>query len=175
MNKLVFIIFTVIITLLMVFLFAFPAWRQARDLNHALILRQAEYDGQSVYYAHTAELVKSIEEKNSALEKIHSALPDNAPLAPLVYFFQNKSKDAGLAITSLELSNISADSSYGFKNITFVMDLTGTYQGLKTLLSLLETSARLFEVNSIALTTIKTSKNPQQTYNFKLEVVTHSY
>jgi len=66
------------------------------------------------------------------------------------------------------------------KKVTFTMNVAGSYQALKNLLDSLDNSARLLEVNSISLKSARGQedaggKNQQQSFEFSLEIKTHTY
>ncbi len=181
-NKPVSTIIIFITTLILFFLFVAPEYQKSSDLQNNLAQKQEEYDVKSVYYAKISETIKSIDSRKDVLKKINSALPSDFFLAPLVYFFQKKGAEAGLIVKSITLSQISpATLKKEVRNITFKINLSGNYQNLKNFLSSLDESERLFEVNSISFKSpvisqdLKQPKNQQQTYNFELEVKTHTY
>ena len=73
------------------------------------------------------------------------------------------------------------------KDIVFSMDLLGDYSSLENLLISLEKSSRIFEVTSISfgstphnlglqsVSVCHSQFQIQQTYNFNLQIKTHSY
>ena len=69
------------------------------------------------------------------------------------------------------------------KNIVLMVDVSGSYQGLKNFLHSLERSARIFQVNTISFAPLEfsspeglTSAADQiKTYDFKLEIKTQTY
>ncbi len=184
-NKPISTIIILIIALILFFFFVAPEYGKSENLQNNLGQKQAEYDGKSVYYAKVSELIASIESRTDALEKINSALSSDFSFAPIASFLQQKGVENGLTIQSIMFSQISpTTTNQKVKDVTFTVNVSGNYQGLKNFVSSLDTSARLFEVNSmnfslsspsIVSNDIKQSKNQQQTYSLKLEVVTHTY
>ncbi|MEK7664056.1 MAG: type 4a pilus biogenesis protein PilO [Patescibacteria group bacterium] len=186
-NKPVSIIIILIITLVIFFLFVLPKYQESKDLEIELAKKQFQYEKRVDYYLKLSDILNQIEQKKDILGKIDTALPSNIELAPLFYFFEQKTKDSGLLIKSLtfsqpeELVQISAkDRDKEIKDIVFRADLYGSYQSLKKFLYYLENSARLFEVNSISLTSDQSSdsgplKIISKSYDFTLEITTHAY
>ncbi len=184
-NKLVLAIIIFIIILILVFLFVMPKYKKLSELQDTLAKKQLEYDNKSIYYAKIAEIIKSIETKKDALGKIDSALPSDFYLSSLIYFFQRKGAESGLAIKSVTLSKVSAPvaaaaADTDIQDITFNIRLSGTYEGFKNFIAALDKSARLFEVNSITFSNSGAGKDPKlsalgQTYEFNMEVLTHIY
>jgi len=188
-NKPVAIVIILVISLISIFFFALPKYRESRALRLTLDEKLAEYQSKSAYYEKMAETIKTIESNKEAVEKINSALPDNFYFAPLVYFLQKKTSENGLISKSLtfsqsvsSLGRVSAGAvSKEIKNVSFTLNLTGSYKGLKNFLLSLEKSSRLFEVRNISFVSLKSANqlknqpNQLKNYDFKLEVVTHSY
>lgn len=175
-NKPISTIIIFVIILLIIFLFVLPKYRQVDALQNDLAKKQAEYDNKSAYYAKIRDIIKNIENKKEALSKINSALPTDSYLSSLVYFFQRKGAEAGLAITSMALSQVSKpDLKKDIKDITFNLRLSGTYESFKNFLSSLDKSARLFEVNSISFSGLQVRRAGPQIYEFNMEVKTHAY
>ncbi len=192
-NKPVTSIILFIIIVILVFLFVWPKYHEFGVAKMVLAKTQAEFNGGSAYYAQISEIIKEIQDRKEVLDKISSALPKEASVAPLIYFFQQKAAETGLLIRSITFSNnvpSSAASAGGkvangtgkktVKDMAFSLDLVGNYQGLKNFLTSLEKSARLFEVDAITLVPLQVqgasgAKNKVQTYSFKLQVKTHTY
>lgn len=180
-NKPISSIITFVIILMMVFLFLIPTYQKMNDLQNSLVQKQAEYDGKFVYYTKIASILKEIDSRKDAMEKIDSALPSDSYFSPLVYFFHKEAVLTGLTATSVRLSQITPpNKKTKIRNIVFNLQLSGTYENFKKFLASLDTSARLFEVNSVSFSTPTTplqGRLPQasRTYNFDVEIQTHAY
>jgi len=181
-NKPISSIIIFIIILMLVFLFLIPTYKKMNDFQNTLIQKQVEYDGKFIYYTKIAEIIKNIDDRKDALEKIESALPSDSYFSSLIYFFQKEATVAGLQITSATLSQISPpDKKTNIRDIVFNLNISGTYGNFKNFLATLDQSARLFEVNSVSFNTpaiLQTGRqvNPQsKTYNFDIEIQTHAY
>ena len=178
-----------IIAVVFVFLFLLPKYQESSALQASVIQKQAEYNGKSLYYTKITDLLSSIETRSDALAKVNSSLPENLELASLIYFFQKKGTENGLAVKLITFSQASlatpargnqASTGKEIKNVIFSVNVVGSYQGLKNFLSALENSSRLFSVQTIAFTSLEglqssTAKNQTKTYDFKLEILTHTY
>lgn len=164
--------------MMLAFLFVLPAYGKLRSLQYVSLQKQSEYDSKSAYYEKISLILKEIESKKDALEKMNSALPTNSYLSSLVYFFQKEGGQSGLTIKSLVLSKISTPAKKNdVRDVTFTMHVLGNYESFKSFLSSLDTSARIFEVNSISFTSPGSlqSRNKNQIYDITIEVVTHTY
>ncbi len=188
LNKPITTIIIVIITAMLVFLFVIPEYQQSQDLELSLAQKSAQYDSQSAYYQNIASLQNSLTQRKEALDKINSSLPDTFQLAPLTYFFQQKSKETGSTLKSVVFldsepqtaaTQPATSAPKKVRSISFSIDLIGSYQSLKSFLVALEKSSRIFEVDTVSFASIKdqqgTAPSQNQTYDFKLAVKTYSY
>lgn len=183
------IVFLVIINVMMAFLFVIPEYQKSSDLQVNLVKKQLQYDGQRDYYREVLAVRKEIEQRKDILTKVDSALPPDLYLAPIMYFFQKKTLENQLTLNSVTFSKSTAgmlNSSKGtreIKSAVFFVTVSGSYQSLKKLLAVVDASARLFEVQTIAFSSEKPL--PQEglalvidqfkPYNFKLEIKTYFY
>lgn len=191
-NKPVATIIITIINVILVFLFAVPKYHQAQALDNKVAVTQAELNSESAYYAALEGLAADIDERESELEKIQSALPASFSLAPVMDFLQRKGMESGLVVKSITFSQSAAattpqgrqpvvEEGLGpIKKISINLYFIGTYQGLKSFISSLEKSARLFEVDVISFAAsqgqgIARSQSKIKTYEFKLKLVTNTY
>lgn len=181
-NKPIGSVIMVVVALILIFLFLIPAYQKMNALQNELTRKQVEYDGKLAYYTKIDDLIKGIEDRKEALEKIDSALPSDFYFSSLVYFFQKESALAGLGVTSTTLSQISPpNKKTKIRDIIFNLNVSGTYDDFKNFLSVLDQSARLFEVNSVSFSTPAALQNTRsvnaasRTYNFDIEIQTHAY
>src|SRR5437660_174941 len=125
-NRPITTILILVISLILIFLFATPKYQKSSSLQDMLAQKEAEYNANTAYYAKISELIKSIESRKDTLEKINSALPSDVSLAPLVYFFQKKATEAGLTTKSVMFSQISAATAKeDIRDITFTVTVSG--------------------------------------------------
>lgn len=61
------------------------------------------------------------------------------------------------------------------KKAVFIVDVSGSYQGLKTFLRSIDTSSRIFETDSITFASGQTLASNKLSTDFVLEIVTHTY
>jgi len=189
-NKSITAIILLIINIILVFLFIIPKYQESHDLQISFIKKQVEYDSQSSYYAKLSSTLKDIEEKGEILEKINSALPNNLSLSLVISFLQKKSKENQLVVKSITFSQpaIQASRQIGanektIKSVNLTVNLSGSYRGLKNLITSLDKSVRVFEVKNVSFSSpiILAGPTPPnlsgqlQPHDFKLEIETHSY
>ena len=188
-NKPVSTIIILNIDLILIFLYSMPKYQESRALQAKLDEKMAEYNGKTVYYEEILKTLKEIESNQEAIGKIESALPSTFSFASVVYFLQKKAGENGLVSKSITFSQgvasfsnkaAAAPLKKEVKNITFTMSVMGSYEGLKKFLAALENSSRLFEVNTISFAAGQAqgqslAKNAVKTYDFRLEIATHTY
>ena len=187
-NKPISTITLLIITLILVFLFALPKYREAGDLEKKLAEKQAEYAGRAAYFDNIAKLASEIEKRKSSLEKIGSALPEDISLSQITYFIQDNAVQNGIIVKSVAFSRLeklspkaASDSGKNeIREISFSADLAGSYQGFKSFLSATEKSSRLFQIKTISFAPVEQfqkgteTKNPIPLYNFKMEIAAYA-
>jgi|SRR3989344_923190 len=201
-NKPIVALISLVIALIVLFLFVAPKFRESSDLQAKLLTKQSEYSGKSMYYEKLSDIFLDIDKRKDVLQKVDDALPSNVSFSSLTYFLQKTASESGLIIKSITFLEIPAsgysqssptsqDQSLSsnsinnqVKDITFTIEISGNYQGLKNFLSSLEKSSRLFEMDTISFSTASAEQSTQgqpklenqsQTYGFNLTVKTHSY
>lgn len=179
-HKPVTIAIFLMLIIILIFLFVIPKYQEYRALAQTIFQKQAQYSGESIYYARIAGILTELQNRGPVLEKINSALPLSVTVGPLVDFIQSKGVEHGVVITSVvfsdslplpELQTQAAAAISQIKEVAFTVSATGSYQGLKQFLIAMDHSARLFETNTISFSS---ADKPGQ-YSLKLELVTHSY
>lgn len=166
--------------LLLIFFLVVPKYNQFKDLQQKIGEQQSAYDAKFAYYSEVDKVYQQIQAKKEIVDKIDSAIPSNVSYGPLVYFFQKKGMENGMITRGLFLTKAAPiNPEKNLKEIGFSLDVLGSYSALKSFLSSLEKSARLFEVSSISFGSAGVSSaGKMQTleiYQFRLEVKTYSY
>ena len=191
------------IILLLTFFLVMPEYNTFKSLRLELGQKRAEYNAEYEYFSAIANIYNEIQGRKESLEKIDDALPVGSNFGDLVYYFQNQATADGLIIKSLFLSKSSSPNTkksaqpfsaaengeetyqqqINMSDIVFSLNLMGSYSALENFLVSLEKSARLFEVRTISfgsqsaeqVSEAETQFQTEETYNFNLEIATHSY
>jgi Tfp pilus assembly protein PilO len=194
---------TLFVILLLVFFLVNPEYKTFQALQLELGKKTAEYTAKYDYYAQISTTYFDLQSKKDDIKKIDDALPENPDLGKIIYFFQQTAVENGMMIKSLFLSKSpmasSANSSTNkntVNDISFSIDLLGDYSSVAKFIVTLEKSSRLFEVTNISFgsasapqtsTSSQTSLSAaalaaqakasqvQTTFDFRLEIKTHSY
>ncbi len=181
-----------IVILVAGFLFVMPKYKELSRLNNLLVLKQAEYEGKSAYYKKILDALDSLGEKSLQIQKIESSLPEKVSIASLLYFLELRGVENGMTVKSISASQVgltqatsnksSASNSTAkqVRNISFSLDLSGSYAGLKNFLKSLEESSRLFQVDNLSFSSIGAGSPVQPKkqlglYSFKMNIKTQAY
>ena len=169
---------TLFVILLLIFFLVVPQYNTFKILQTQLAGKTAEFNAQHDYYSAIDATYLNLQGHKDDVVKIDDALPQNPVLANVVYFLQKTAGGNGLIIKDLFLSKSSSTESGSgagntVKDITFSIDLTGSYASLENFIVSLEKSSRIFEVTNISFGS--PSASAQQTYSFSLQIKTYSY
>ena len=183
------------VILLLVFFLVMPEYNTFVSLQMELGQKKAEQNAQVDYYAAITKTYYDLQSRQSDLQTIDDALPQESSLGRLVYFLQEAAKENGMIVKDLFLSKSSSNNASpsqttdSVKDIVLSMDVLGNYSSLGSFMSSIEKSSRLFEVTNISFgsgslplvqpsqtqTQVQTQFQIQQTYDFNLQIKTHSY
>jgi len=182
--------------LLLAYFLLVPEYNTFKNLRFELGKKRAEYNAEFKYFSEIAKLYSEIQSRGEDIQKVDDALPVGSNFGNLVYYFQNQALADGLTVKSLFLSKSSSinakttainkksgDTQGAMNDIVFSLNLTGSYSSLENFIVSLEKSARMFEVINISFGSTFIASNSEQeeqsqtnqTYNFLLDVLTHSY
>ena len=169
---------TLFVILLLAYFLVYPEYQNFKDLQTDLGVKKAEYTAKFDYYSSISATYAELRSQSENVERIDEALPAEQVLGDLVYYLQEQVTKSGLALKSLYLSKSSNSTVENtVKDMTISLSLAGNYDGLGSLISYLQNSARLFEVESISFGSAGegTSSGSQSIYSFSMQVKTHTY
>ncbi|MCX6719852.1 MAG: type 4a pilus biogenesis protein PilO [Candidatus Staskawiczbacteria bacterium] len=169
----------------------FPEYETFGQLRTQLGEKRAEANAKIDYYAAIDKAFFDLQNRKDDIKKIDDALPQNPDLGQTIYFLQKTAIGNGMIIKNLFLSKSSQtalastakNAKVGIKDIVFSMNVTGDYVSLENFMIALEKSSRVFEITNISFGSSSqqsaVSSTPQfqssQTYDFNLQIKTHSY
>lgn len=113
-----------------------------------LLLQQQED-----YYRKLGELEEKLKGYEESMEKVNTALPEDAGIPDLYNFLQRASSENGLILDNagtFTLSGAKKEGEVGEAQVNF--SVTGSYSSMKKFLNALEKSARLIELKGISFT-----------------------
>ena len=174
-----------IISLVFGLTLVWPKYQDFIDLRKKIEGKKIELKTQANYFEDLQKISKELKKYQSQISKIDSALPEKISLPEVLNFLQKISSQSGLLLKNISPKTIALEvTKPGEEEITeetkiikgpeiketkINLSLTGDYPSFKNFLSLLEKSARLFEIESISLSSDK------EGLNFDLKIKVYSY
>lgn len=156
--------------------FVWPKYQSLTALRAEVEQKRIELNSKNDYYSKIKDTSAELEKYQAQLAKISSALPDIASLPSLFNFLQKSSADAGLLLEDIGLGSTqlsgAKDGEGGIREININLELSGSYPALKSFLSAIEKSARLFAVKNISF---DSPEDPGDPFFFKISVAVNSY
>jgi len=170
-----------IISLVFGLTLVWPKYQDFIDLRKKIEGKKIELKTQANYFEDLQKISKELKKYQSQISKIDSALPEKISLPEVLNFLQKISSQSGLLLKNISPTKIALEvekpkeeeikiiKGPGIKETKINLSLTGDYPSFKNFLSLLEKSARLFEIESISLSSDK------EGLNFDLKIKVYSY
>lgn len=153
-------------------IFLFPKFSQLNEIKENIQAKEMELQYGEEYFNRLEELKVKLDENTLEIQKISSALPSDTSIPSIFRFIQETASLSGLVLNDIKPFTLSfLESNTKIKEIKFTVELTGTYSSFKVFLSVMEKSARLFEVHSLSFSQTK----EVDTLNFNLNLRTFSY
>jgi len=167
------------VVLVLAFYVVLPKYKTFQDFLVKLGIKEAEFQGKSVYFVEVTNTYKELMQEQESLKKIETALPDKVSLSMLVNFLYKKSSENGVIIKQINISKISSPSKESaIKETKLSLSLFGSYEAFKKFLDSVEKSARLIESDSFSFyVTPPSLENPVivETFPIKLDIKVYSY
>lgn len=172
-SRLILTIIFLLASFVIAFFFVFPAYQKWRALAHDLQNARKEYQYLSKYYKELENLQQRLQQHESALKKIDSALPAKQNLPALFAYLQLITAQNGIVPGGLESPTITPSVKKPFlKDTTMELNLTGSYDGLKNLFRSLYLNSKLIDVQAISFSGPPTEEG---IFDFKVKIRTYSY
>lgn len=165
------------ISLALFFLLVMPRYDEYNVLKASLTEKRAQHQDKSDYYKQLVNIVTEIELKKESLDKINNALPPTDSVAKVIYFLQEEAEKNNLDIRSVTFSKTIQPQGKKFKETSFTVSLFGDYKNFKKFISILDNSARIFEMEIISFENEvdPSGEQSQSTSHYRLDIKTHSY
>ena len=108
-----------------------------------------------------------------AVLKVDTMIPNEMDYAALVNFLNIAGQETGVLIQSISIGTQGKMAGQDrIKENNFFVTLIGTYASFKNFLYKIENSSRLFEIDEINFSSVKTGTD---FFNYNLKVRTYSY
>lgn len=133
--------------------FLIPRYSDYTKLKQDISQKQERLQQTKAYLLSFQKIAEQLELHEEAIQKIDMALPEESTFASMLNFFQNKTAETGLTLKSLTESNAckQEEEETKIKQICYILNLSGSYSAFENFLGVIETSARLMEVEEITV------------------------
>ncbi|MDD2696805.1 MAG: type 4a pilus biogenesis protein PilO [Candidatus Pacebacteria bacterium] len=151
-----------------------PKFQTLREIQKSVREKQTELQYDEEYYSNLAEIKTSLEEYETEVAKISSAIPDYPSLPSLFSFLQKASSQSGLVLKGISPFGSSPSEKFtGLTETNFSLQVSGSYSAFKTFLASLEKSARLIEIENVSFGSPK--EGSEDLFLFNLTIKVYSY
>jgi len=172
-NKTLLIIIILFLVLSLGSLLFLPKYQNLKSSQTTIKDTEQEIKQYQAYFSKIEKTSEELKKYSNALSKIDFALPSEPDLIPVYYFLQKNSAQAGLVFKNIGAAKTAVmEEKPAIQKHTFPVSFAGSYFAFKNFLSVLEKSARLFEVESISFSS---PKDKEGTFIFNLTISAHSY
>ena len=167
--RLIIIIVILVVASLLGVVLVWPKYQDFQQVQLRVKQKEAELGSKTAYYSKIQEIWGRLEEYEDVLSKIDSALPEDYSTPVLFNYLQKTTGGTGLILESLTFDGLTGDR---IKEINVNLEALGSYSSLKSFLSALENSARIFKVKSFSFSSPEKSK---ESFSFELGISAYSY
>ena len=174
MNKIIIIVASLIVALTLGLLLVWPKYQELQVLRVTIKEKELVLESQQNYFAQIREISTRLQEYPEPLAKISSALPKEPNLASLINFLQINSSQTGLILKKIVLGGTTEPKEEGvLKETEVIIQVSGSYKSLKDLLTVVESSSRMIEVQNVSVEAPQ--KDQKGSPTFTLDIKTYSY
>jgi Tfp pilus assembly protein PilO len=165
---------------LVIFL-VYPKYQDLVVSRKQLDQKNQELGLQQDYFSKINAAMEKLNSYQDRLEKINSALPEQAFLPELYNYFQKITSENGLILGSLDIGKAENSSTIvGAQDIAVSISAAGSYSSFKNFLSAIYKSARLIELETISFASGggggKGEKEiPPSFFDFNFKLKVHQY
>ena len=154
--------------------FSMPRFQDIERTREDIIKTEQKLQQRDIHFLRVKEYADKLKEYQKQLNKITSALPDDAELniLSLFRFLQGAAAETGLILTEIGSFTISSlEERPEIKKIQFDFQVKGPYVSFKAFLVRLEKSARIIKIEGISFS----SPEEGELFTFDITISVHSY
>lgn len=158
----------------------FAAWPEYQDLRESMAY--ADVKGEDlqnmINYNQTMEaMVSSLEtEYEGQIEKIEEGVPDDHYMPSFFAELRRMSYRTGVRIESLgNFTYRDYREREDLKEVEVSFQVQGSYSNFKNFINILQRSARIVEVESLAIEGVTEDSDEQSSLNYTIQILTYSY
>jgi len=168
MKKPIFIFTFFFSVLILLIFFIFPKYQEIADLKDRIEEKTAVLQRKEGYFQNLYDLEKELEGYKESLQKLNTALPAKNPNLPSLFnFLQKAVSENGLVLENMGSFSISSSKTKEeLGEVDLELSVLGSYPSFKNLLTTLEKSARLIEVERFSFS----SSAEEEIFRFALKI-----
>lgn len=156
MTRLTNIVIIFLVSILMAVFLVLPKYQEFKEKRQVVFQKKMELRGQKQYQEELQSLSEELKKYSAEIEKIDSALVPVSLLSFLNYL-QKVTSENGLILKSYSYSSGSSltaketeTKKIEIKELHFSLNVSGSFDSLKNLLSVFERSSKLIEIEKIS-------------------------
>jgi len=169
-SNLIFSLFLILFSVLFAFYFVGPRYQKWQQTIQKANILEKEIKNEEEYFSELKRIKNSLMERKQDLEKLDIILPNFCSFPEVLNFIQNFASQNGFLLAGVNSISLSQVPQTSFYKMSASISLSGEYSGLKKILSGIENSSRLIEVEKIDFSS--SEKGP---FSFNLTISTHCY
>lgn len=167
-----------VLALIVIFVWAWPAFQEVGVLNKKINEEKSQYDTQYKAVQIAKSIINQYKSLISVSQTISLSIPRGAEIQNLLAQLDNITTQSGLSLQSINFENVGVLTSsskqsaqnivQSYKTLRLTLGLTGDYESLKTWLNAVESDIRLMDIINIAFAGLASdSQKSSGLFNFK--------
>lgn len=130
--------------------FVLPQYQDLQSAQVEIKVKQLELQTREKYFKNLRDLDKKLKERQAEMDKVSSGVPGEPSLPALFNFLQSTASQQNLVLRKVAIGQTALVLERPLvQKITMNMDVAGSYENFKKLISGLEKSSRLIQVESL--------------------------
>ncbi len=172
-----------ILAILVIFVWAWPAFKTVGELNKKISQEKSQYDTQYKAVQIAKTIINQYKSLISVSQTISLSIPRGAEIQNLLAQLDNITTQSGLSLQSVNFESVGALTPVkqtsqsivqSYKTLRLTLGLTGNYESLKTWLNAVESDIRLMDIVNVSFAGL-TSDNQKNSGLFNFKVMLNVY
>ena len=169
MKRLTIIIICFLLTILSGVFLLYPKYQDFVVLEKQVEAKENQLQSKQEYLSNLSQNSEQLKKYEEKLLVINTALPTTLSLPSLFDLLQKTASQNGLIIKDMDSSCVT--NLEGIQDIKVDLKAIGSYSSFKNLISVLEKSARMIEIESFSFST----PEKEEIFDFVLTIKAYSY
>ncbi|MBU3942746.1 type 4a pilus biogenesis protein PilO [Patescibacteria group bacterium] len=155
----------------------YPKYQDYKAVKTEFEFKDEEMRAKENYLPKLESISEKLTEVSNKINIIESALPSNPSIAALYEYLKIMIPENGMIVNKINIEGLfseSEESQEKVKEMLFSVEVAGSYESFKLLLSELYLISRIIKVDSFKLSSSESEAGPD-TFTFDLQLKTQSY